>query len=78
MTEPKALQIAVENHVFDLFQRCCGGILLKISDTDEVLKVGHAAVMDGLTHDEVTQKMQTFARSKRASWDTVTPSIALR
>lgn len=61
----KALRIAVENHVFELFRRDCSGILLKTSNVDETLKVGYTATMDGGTNDEVSRRMQDFARSKR-------------
>lgn len=61
----KARQIAVENHVFALFQRDCNGILLTTANIEETLKVGYTSVMDGGTNDEVSQRMQDFARSKR-------------
>lgn len=61
----KAFRIAVENHVFALFQRDCNGILLKHANVDETLKVGYTTTMDGGTNDEVSQQMQDFARSKQ-------------
>jgi hypothetical protein len=61
----KALRIAIENHVFELFRRDCSGILLKISNVEETLKVGYTAVMDSGTNEEVSQRMQDFARSKQ-------------
>lgn len=61
----KATQIALENHIFALFQRDCNGIRLNISEVDEVLKVGYEVAVDGGTNDEVSQRMQDFARARR-------------